>query len=141
MHSRSLFAIVLLAIFGFLIQVRASPPPPASDLLKLNGPKEGAVYQVNDRVHIKVEFKGGKNNELYKSNTKIKFIIQKRIPMPALNEVITTIKARDLYKAGEFVFEAKDKYVIEPQKTVADRIRASWDGGYSDSNGFHIEKK
>lgn len=141
MHSRSLFAIVLLAIFGFLIQVQASPPAHPSDLLKLNGPKEGAVYHVNDRIHIKVEFKDGKNSELYKSNTKIKFIIQKRISRPALNDIITTIKARDLYKAGEFVFEAKDKYVIEPQKTVADRIRASWDGGFSDSNGFRIVKK
>ncbi|KAG0013955.1 hypothetical protein BGZ81_000752 [Podila clonocystis] len=140
MHSRSLLTIVLLVIFGFLIQVNGAPPPPASDLLKLAGPNEGAIYYVHDRVHIKVEFKDGKNNELYKKNKKIKFIIQKRIPMPALNELVATVKARDLYKAGEFVFEVKKEYIIDQQKSIPYRIRAAWDGGYSDSNGFFIKK-
>ncbi|KAF9304152.1 hypothetical protein BGZ74_002239 [Mortierella antarctica] len=140
MHSRSLLTIVLLAIFGFLIQVHGAPPPPPSDLLKLAGPNEGAIYYVHDRIHIKVQFEGGKNNELYKSNKKIKFIIQKRIPMPALNELVATVKARDLYKAGEFVFEAKKEYIIDQQKSIPYRIRAAWDGGYSDSNGFYIKK-
>ncbi|KAG0327616.1 hypothetical protein BG000_000881, partial [Podila horticola] len=107
----------------------------------LAGPNEGAIYYVHDQVHIKVEFRNGYDYALYNLSESIKFAIQKHIPMPELNELITTINARDLYKAGEFVFEAKEKYINNQQNSVTDRIRASWDGGYSDSNGLYINIK
>ncbi|KAG0352979.1 hypothetical protein BG005_007642 [Podila minutissima] len=124
MHSRPPLTIVLLAILGLFIQIHGDPPPFSSKLLKLAGPDEGAIYTVHDPVHIK----------------KIELIIQKRISMPELNKPITTITAQDLYATSEFIFEAKKEYIIDQQKSIPYRVRASWDGGYSDSNGFFIKE-
>lgn len=60
--------------------------------------------------------------------------------MPELNKPITTITAQDLYATSEFIFEAKKEYIIDQQKSIPYRVRASWDGGYSDSNGFFIKE-
>ncbi|KAG0344205.1 hypothetical protein BG004_004640 [Podila humilis] len=142
MHSRTLLSIVILAIFGFMVfQAQAAPPPPPStNVLKLLSPNEDVTYYVHDNVHVHVELVGGKKNPLYKKNAEIKFYLQRRITYPKLNVHVATVKAKDLFESGEAVFVIKKEYIIEEQKSIPNRVRASWDGGYSDSKAFWVAR-
>ncbi|KAF9398441.1 hypothetical protein BGZ94_006003, partial [Podila epigama] len=142
----SLFAFLVLTIIGLLTvgtqaqEAASKPPPPSTHILKLLSPNENVTYYVNNRVHVHLEFVGGKNNPLYKNNADIKFSLQRRITYPALNAHVLTAKARDLYNAGEAVFTIEKSHIIEKQKTIPNRVRASWDGGYSDSKAFWLKR-
>jgi hypothetical protein len=146
MYTRNLVTLVLLALCAlcsFSSVFARPPPPPARDLIIVDTPKEGKVYKVGDKIHVTVTLPGGKNNILYKDNTLIELIIQKRISRPNLNKKIGTVRARTLATKG-YTFTAKKDYIIDTQKTVAWRVRTHFDhahrSGYSDSQGFYIKK-
>jgi hypothetical protein len=143
MYARKLISVLLVA-FCALSFVFAGPiPPPATDVLVVISPKANSVYKVGDKITVKIELPGGKDNILYKDNTPIDLSIQKLIHMPDLNEDIDTIPARTLAKKG-FKFVVLEKYIIDTQVNIPWRVRAHFNHkdrtGYSDSRGFKLVK-
>ncbi|KAG0065115.1 hypothetical protein BGZ89_008594 [Linnemannia elongata] len=145
MYARNLVTLVLLALCALcsLSSVFASPPPHPSKLIAVTSPALDSVYKVGQVINVKVKLAGGKNNILYKDNTPIDVIIQKKIPMPNLNVKIATVPARVLADKG-FKFVAKKEYIIPTQTNVKWRVRLHFDhgpeSGFDDSDGFVIKK-
>ncbi|KAK3819082.1 MAG: hypothetical protein JOS17DRAFT_756938 [Linnemannia elongata] len=151
MYARNLVTLVLLALCALcsLSSVFAAPaevasrPPPPSKLLIVTSPVFNSSYKVGEKINVKVKLAGGKNNILYKDNTPIDVIIQKKISMPNLNVKIATVPARVLADKG-FKFVAKKEYIIPTQTGVKWRVRVHFDhgaeSGFADSDGFVIVK-
>ncbi|KAF8944461.1 hypothetical protein BGZ47_004206 [Haplosporangium gracile] len=148
MYARNFVTLALLVLYAlcsFAAVFAAPPPPPATDLIVVTDPAFETVYKVGQKITVKVKLPGGVNNILYKDNTPIEVILQKKISMPNLNVKIATVPARVLASAKGYQFVAKKEYVIPTQTSVKWRVRVHFDhptrSGYSDSDGFVIVKK